>query len=384
MSAWRRMFDCATDAPMSYRESAGLMCLATFAQGKRHIQAGRAGVKPNLFMMVVGPSSVSRKTTTVQLAEAMVRDCDQALVGPKDYTMEGLLRWMSKEDRIRNRFTLFADEFGSDLARGFAYAPTMKEDFCRLYDGDDWSKVRATGKEFTISKPRIGLYAAAAYPMLSKFLKTDDWFSGFMMRFLFIAPVGTQEPKDIQPVFPQEEWNEALALMLQIRDALEARSYSLSMSKGAAQLYSETMRGLKDQATSNHLLDVYLGRFGVSIQKLSLLYQIDSDPYATDISPEAMREAVQFAEGVCWSSFVEAFRVTSASDWTASLQRLADQVFEAGEDGLSVPKLFSVGSANRSLTQMVAYLKNGNLVQERRIDGEPRLFWLHDERMQSH
>lgn len=380
MSAWRRMFSAATDAPLSFAESAGLMVLSTFAQGKRTIQSGKNGVRPNLFMMVVGPSSVSRKTTSVQLAEEMVKDCDPALAGPKDYTMEGLIKWMSKDDR--SRFSLFADEFGSDLARGFSYNATMKEDFCQLYDGNDWNKVRAVGKEINISRPRVGLYAAAAYQMLAKYLKSDDWASGFMMRFLYVAPVGPPRPSfEIQPDFPHEAWATARSAMLQIRDVVESKPASLSIAQRAAQHFSETMAYVREQASGSHIFDVYSSRFATNIQKLALLYQIDMDPFAPAISLEAMREATQFAVGVCWPSMRKTYSETTSGELGSVIEIIADRLIDAGDDGVSTNEIFMDLKMGRHVMTALNILKASHSVAEQRVRGEPTLVWVSERRL---
>jgi hypothetical protein len=227
LKPWRDFFLAATDAPHEFCEAAGLMCLANVSIGRRELDVGR-GTRPNLFMMLVGDSSVARKSTSVSFAKLMTEavECDR--VGPRDYTVEALLKWMSVKDpatnKGRNKVALFAEEFGSDLARMEAYASTMPTDFCALYDGDSFEKIRVgSAQPLVIDRPRVNLFAAAAYQMLSTYLKPKDWLNGYLMRFVYVAP-GSARPKNyVTPPWPKAEFeNERIALGGKFRDALLA------------------------------------------------------------------------------------------------------------------------------------------------------------------
>lgn len=316
---WRRFFLKATDASFEYCEAAGLMALSSVALGRRSLALGR-GLQPNLFMMLAGESSVARKSTSVSFARMLLDEVDPNRVGPRDYTVEGLLKWMMEKDpatgKSKNKVALFAEEFGSDLARANAYGPTMTADFCALYDGATFEKARAKAGTFRIDKPRVNLFAASAFHMLSNYLQTKDWLSGYMMRFLYVVPTSTRPAFTLAPSWPKVEFDAAVVAMKVLRDDLKRSYLTMGLDPQARQVFSAWAASVTQyaQAVQNEAFFIYCSRFIVNVQKLALLYQLDIDP-TVDISLPAAQQAISFAANVCWPSFVTTFQKTTKDDF---------------------------------------------------------------------
>lgn len=379
MNSWRYFFLQATDASYDFAEASGLAILSTISLGRRWIDVGR-GVNSNIYMMLTGESSVARKSTSVELAMKAISHVDDARVGPTDYTMEGLFRWMSEKDpgtnEIRNRVCLFSEEFGADLARRETYAATMSEDFCALYDGGDISKVRAKTGSFTLTRPRVSLFAGSAYMMLEKYLSSRDWYSGFLPRFLFVEPRRLRPKWTIQPAWPKASWDAAVLVSLKLlRDDLvlgrQTGSDGLSLDQQARALYDGFMYQLDAYVQglgADTLLNVYIGRFSVQALKIALLYQIDIDPNV-DIGAQAMTAAIDFCSQVCWPSFLNTFERTTARDFDTVLRGVqqAAQTPPLGTGhpgGVSRRELFLRYANSRVLNEVVAYLLRGGVIRE--------------------
>jgi hypothetical protein len=328
LGPWRRFFLQATDAPHEYCEAAGLMCLSNIAIGRRELEVGR-GIRPNMFMMLAGDSSVARKSTSVNFCKLMTEEVEPDRVGPRDYTVEGLLKWMAEKDpatkKGRNKVVLFAEEFGSDLARIEAYASTMPTDFCALYDGESFEKIRSGSAPLSVERPRVNLFAAAAYQMLSSHLKAKDWLNGFLMRFVYVAPtVATMRQKNyLAPTWPQRDYDSARVALTVLRDDIvRARFMRLPFSPAAKQEMTKWSMsvdtfaaGLQDSLGAKH---TYVSRFSVNVQKMALLYQLDDDPNAP-VGINAVRQALEFAGQVCWPSFAHVYERTTSDDFMATL-----------------------------------------------------------------
>jgi hypothetical protein len=350
MGYWRTFFLSATDAPASYGEAAGLMALSSIALGQRSLSVG-GGIRPNLFMLLTGDSSVARKSTAVRFAKQMVQEVRPQLVGPADFTMEGLFQWMLKKNeetgKCRTTLAIFAEEFGTNLAQSAAYGGTMREDMCRIYDGDDFEKVRASGANFTISNPRMNFFGGVAYPLLSRYCSKDDWFIGFFMRFMFVTPLQMREPQVIQPTFPRALWQHCVAEMLKIHDEIQQRGAELRLTPAADALYRQTITSLNTmEMTETEVAPVYMQRLGPNILKLALLYQIDEDPHA-DVSAASMKNAVDFASYCAWPGFQKAYKVTTVKEVGTHL----DAVFAMARrpEGVAKPDVYRTFMSERGL-----------------------------------
>lgn len=380
LDKWNTFFAKATDASTEYGEAAGLSVLSTLTLGRRVLAGGPSGIPPNLFLMLVGESSVARKSTTVTFARKMIEEVDPKRVGPRDYTPEALLKWITTPDpgtkKGRSKLCLFAEEFGSDLARSVTYAKTMKADFCSLYDGESFEKVRMTGT-ITVSKPRVNMFAAAAYQMLASNLKSEDWASGYMMRFIYVQPTKLRPKFLLQPAWPKQEWDCASVAATTLREDL-AKGYGALGFESAAEAYFTHWLGQIDQFVSGLTADaeikgVYLGRFRVNVQKIALLYQLDIDPMSPDIGMAATDKAIKFAVRALWPSFEEVYARTTRDDVKALTAAIQERVRALGEvSRRDLTKEFGVTQLTRRVLETCVW--SGSIV-EVSIAGMPVLRW---------
>lgn len=369
LHSFKTYFLNATDASPEFAEASGLMTLGGIAMGRRWLEYGHGGIKPNLFMMLCGPSTVGRKSTSVKYSKLFLEQVDADRVGPRDYTIEGLLRWMAEKDPVtqktRNTVGIFAEEFGADLARAEAYASTMATDMCALYDGEDFTKVRAKSATIHVNKPRVMLFAACAYSMLQKFMKPKDWTNGFLMRFMFVAPQTTRQKWVLQPQDPLPLWQQALTRLQILQRDLSQQHMGMTLDPAAAQVFAQSMASL-DQARLGPTAQTYRGRFGINVLKLGLLYQLDIDP-RMPVSTLAMAQAIDFAYRVCWPSFVTAYTKTAMNDFEGLFFSVIEFLALRHGQIVSRADLAQEFLANERLDGVIEYLKKQGLVLWQKI-----------------
>jgi hypothetical protein len=358
MGWWRAFFLAATDSPAVYGEGAGLVALSTLTLGNRWLNIG-SGIRPNLYMLLTGDSSVARKSTAVRYARKAIEEINPGLVGPRDYTMEGLYKWMSQKDegtgKSRNKFCLFSEEFGSDLARTEAYGGTFKEDMCALYDGDDFTKVRAKSDSLTISKPRVNLLGGVAYPLLTRYCSKDDWFTGFLMRFLFVSPVEMRARWELQPPFPRSEWDTAVQALAALYEEMRDPPKAIGLSKPAEALYLSFLKSIPVMDSKDDVAPVYTQRLGPNVLKLALLYQLDDDPHS-DVSDAAMQNAISFCHYCLWPSFRKAYKMSTLNDFDSALSHVME--LAAREDGVAKAEVYTVYAARQGLPDgLLSFMK---------------------------
>lgn len=346
LTSWRHAFLASTDASFEYGELAGLVALSTLMVGRRRVAVGK-GVNLNLYALLVGDSSVARKSTSVVMARDLVAEVDGGRIGPKDYTIEGLVKWMQSNkdpetNKSRNKVTIFSDEFGSDLARFAAYATTATADLCGLYDGGSYDKVRAGGPPIHIDNPQLSLFGAAAYSMMETSLKTNDWRTGFLMRFIFAAPFNMRPAMATQPAHPQALWDQAkddvCRLLDDVRQSNGGRVVSMALTAPALNAFADYSTHLERTVQGHEIGTIYVARFKTNLQKLAALYQIDDDPLLP-IGPNAMDRAIRFADAALWPSFFIVLERTTLDSMEGLVRAFKRRIVAAGREGLPVADL---------------------------------------------
>lgn len=372
MQAWSYFFERATDAPAAYGIGSGLMALSTISLGRLKLDNGQRGINSNLYMMLTGPSSIARKSTSVQFAQTAVETLEPSYVGPRDYTMEALASWMATSvapghhqahSTKRNRVCLFAEEFGADLAKRSQYNASFDTEFCHLYDGSSTEKIRADSrKSVRVDSPRVNIFAACAHTFLERYLSYDDWMSGFLLRFLYVEPTALRPRFASQPTFPHAEWGEAMRNLQWIKQALDYRSGlglipGSGLSPEARAVYESYTDWLASQVKEDGPPKNYLGRFFHSVLKCALLAQLNIEPQSLVVSYAAMMDAVKWSADIFWPSFLSVFKLTTQNDPKSLKSRLAAFIAQnpnvpVGVVGKTFLNAYRVDAAIRELVSM--------------------------------
>lgn len=179
-----------TDAPMVYHESAAFMLLSAIIGGSIQLHASIGTIVPNLWMMILADSTLTRKSTTMRLAENLLKDSmppdiDDPIVAT-DGTYEGIFKALSL--RAGRPSLYFRDEVTGlmEQARKQEYMAGILEGMTKLYDGD--SLKRTLSREQIIVKDPVFLfYAGGIKSRMEELLTRDHFLSGFIPRFIVIS-----------------------------------------------------------------------------------------------------------------------------------------------------------------------------------------------------
>lgn len=381
MGYWRNYVMEATDAPTAYVEASGLMALSTLALGHRDVKAGR-GIAPALFMLLIGDSTNSRKSTCIRRTKWVVDAVAPHLIGPNDYTMEGLYKWMQRKDvdtqKPQSRVLLIHEEFAQVLtkAQQGAYNSSFKGDMCSLYDGEDIVKARSMGTTtVAVKQPRINLFAGCSYEFLGQGCNKADWLSGFMVRFLYVHPQGARPSFPEFPEDPRDKFDVAASALANIYAELKHTSgTALPVTPAATRMLvdldAECLENATGSAFTEHELVVapaYARRFALNVRKLALLYQIDRDPHAP-IDVGAVDDAIKYSMWALWGGFKKGYEVTTSKDYEAGVR----WAVKAGKHGVTNREVYKQFFGNEKLPQQVIHFirKSGYFVRETNNGGE--------------
>jgi Protein of unknown function (DUF3987) len=216
-----------TDAAHEFHEAAALVLLASATPGvKAKLRQYARGLATNLYVLIAGPSTGSRKSTAKNFArdvhDAVLPDAALAdLTSP-----EGFLEQLAR--RSGQPSTWLIDEMGDllDKLHHARHMAGLRGCLLSLYDGIDYRYVRhskrtkagtAVADEDWVRDPHLSLLGAATEAVFDT-LTSADVTSGLLMRFAIVMPARKPARR------PFEEGPPALA---DARDALARRLHAL-------------------------------------------------------------------------------------------------------------------------------------------------------------
>ncbi|NTU68445.1 MAG: DUF3987 domain-containing protein [Chlorobiaceae bacterium] len=289
-------YQTMSDAPKAFLFSSVLMTMVAAIGNKVHCQIGRQRVKPNLYMLLLAGSTVSRKSTAVSFTVHCLRELERRrglnLIMPDSGSLEGMIEAMREPQGNETKQVMNSGiACYSELA---TFLDNMKKEFNKdfqsfvidVYDGNRYK--RQLKKEFSvIDNPCLSIFGGITMAQFGKKISEDDKHSGFLQRFLFVAvPEKTSEPKsliEIQP--PSVEEEERLINMI---DAVINVAEVISDAEMGFQLSSEAKLAYQKSFEQEHafldalhlsepnlagLLTSYQGRLDVVKFKIAMIYE---------------------------------------------------------------------------------------------------------------
>jgi hypothetical protein len=175
-----------TDAPREYLVAGAIATIGTVISNRVYLPFGGDRIYPNLWQVLLGPSSTYRKTTCVKgVRRTLMRlyhDAKPSPLFPDEFSKEALVSRLSECPQG----LLTYSEFSGALA-GFSrdYMSGTKELLADLYDSPVRYE-RIVGKQtITANNVCISILAASQTDWLLEKLKESDIRGGFMARFTF-------------------------------------------------------------------------------------------------------------------------------------------------------------------------------------------------------
>ena len=205
------------DAAHEYHEALGTSLLAAMLPGVRiKLSAWPRGLSANMYLMIVGDTSISRKSTAINEAREILSMVDNAAIFPDRFTPEALLEQLAMRARVPSVW--YPDELGQVLEDATNRPPVMDAmltlyDSPRQYDYARHSK-RVRGASITqedhdrVQDPHWSIIGSTT-PDIFDGLNMRAVRSGLLPRFAIVWP--QQKPPRMglrreTPKMASEQW----------------------------------------------------------------------------------------------------------------------------------------------------------------------------------
>lgn len=193
-----------TDAPIQYHRATGVSILSTVMTPYISLPTSFGIIVPNIWIMVLAGTTMTRKSTSLDIARRLMDDVLEDYMLATDGSPEGLLTEMSYRD---GKISVFhRDEVTGfmEAAAGRDYMSGLLQSFTRLYDGQPETRILRREK-IEIKKPYLLFMAGGIKSQMEEIVSMEHIRSGFLPRFIFVTGSTTRD--QVRPIdFPDDDF----------------------------------------------------------------------------------------------------------------------------------------------------------------------------------
>lgn len=237
------------DAATQYHQAGAFTILSALLSGRVSLPTSYGTVVPNLWFMILGDTTLTRKSTAMDLAVDLVMEVDQDVVLATDGSVEGLMQQL--EARPKRPSIFLRDEFSGllEMITKRDYYAGMAEVLTKLYDGK--MQKRVLRKEtVTVRDPILLILAGGIRNRVQSLLTHEHVSSGFIPRFVFItAESDTSRIKPLGPPTIRDVGNKA-ALVREMEELQDFYGQSKRMVVKALGESVSTNQGFEAELTA--------------------------------------------------------------------------------------------------------------------------------------
>lgn len=315
-----------TDAPALYHVASAVSIVSVAVADHVYLSldpSTDSKVTLNLWTLVVGRSSMDRKSTAVNLAGEILSQALPERIAPVSGSVEGFFEFLSEQPTA----IIIASELAALLDQMEAsYWRQGRSLLMDLYDARSSYTRKLKGKEpLVINEPRICMLAASALALLDQTTRQVDWSGGFLARMFQVY----DERVRFQAV-RREFVQEKAALVDELVDLSRIDRTAVRMTAQARDLHARSARGLDDLAQESPLhLHGPICRLTDHVQRVAAIYALTTD---SDLGHQHMKQAI--ALGKMGLSSVKSIGGRIARDPALRLRQRVLDLLEKHPQGL--------------------------------------------------
>jgi hypothetical protein len=262
-----------TDAPPEYHRYVAMSLIGSLLGKKVFFQLGDTEIYPNLWLILLAPSSLYRKSTSISLGCKIISNINRDIFYPPQFSQEKILEILNEKPSgifVFYEFLTFMKMLDRDYMAG------TKSMFTELFDVPDYFSRKTKSVEVNIKKPCISILSATTVNWFLEAIQEQDMEGGFLPRFLYV-PAQTKLkdnplPDPVDKVLKRKIANQLYSLLNPILNKKDP--LCLKMSPESKKLYIkwyERYRDLMSSQTIKH--KTFMVRFNIYLIKFSIICQ---------------------------------------------------------------------------------------------------------------
>jgi len=266
--------DPMTEAPKRFHEYMGYVILS-LAVGRRayFTGAGSFAMAPNLWMIFVGPSSITKKSTTLNIGIRHILSAaipDQELRYQSDGSRESLIESICEQPLG----LLTHSEFGSLMSwLDRDYNAGMLKFLTEIFDQPD-KIIRKVGtrdkaKTYVIRNPFMNIATCTTIDWMNTHIKENEIAGGFLPRFNIIASAASDK---VIPITPDPDQDLIKEMVWEIERIRGIDYGEMNYSEDALAIYIDWYHETRDMIkNADSLLIPFIDRRSIDTHKFAML-----------------------------------------------------------------------------------------------------------------
>lgn len=264
-----------TDAPSVFHRALSYMIVSSVVNRSAHLKFGFKKLYPNLFLLIVAPSSAHRKSWSMGIATRMIRVIHRDFVLPDVSSREAFVSEVCDKNRtIPGCGIIKIDELKGfmDRIKTKSYMDGFMQDLSSLYDNESMYRRKGIDnpERFIMEDPFINMMAACSNEWFYQSIQSGDISGGFLARFIWVV----YEKLVTNPSpWPAPENPELFGRCIAKLDRMKSFIGEVRLSQEAKQTYEQWFMGF----TKTHqggLWDANYHRAPAIIMKIAMLNTI--------------------------------------------------------------------------------------------------------------
>jgi len=191
----------STDAPPQFHDMCAFMVMSALMAGNLQMDTEFGMLRPNLWGLILGESTLSRKTTVTRRAMELVAECDRELLLSTEGSVEGIVSGMAHRSNAVSIF--YKDEvsgFFESMNRR-DYLSGMQEMMTHMYDVPPMVRRTLRKETIIVENPVFMFFGGGIREGAYSALQQTAVTSGFLPRFLIV--IGETNIDDMKPYGPK-------------------------------------------------------------------------------------------------------------------------------------------------------------------------------------
>jgi hypothetical protein len=308
ISTYNNMMNEVSESPTVYHTTTIIHTISAIMGRHFNIKQGSDTIYPNLYSIIVAPSSEYKKTSSIKQFQSMLTDIDwlQYFVGSMG-SPSGLLDHLT-DDRYKTATAyLYYSEFGEMLqSMKQTYMAGGQDILNDLFDCPEVYAKKFKKEPYYVKKPCVSIMAATQLASLELCINELVLLSGLLPRFFMCFSLDLKEPIIWRENIDEEKKAQVAGFLLNLRNFIESReesnpetcSISLSLTEDARNKFIHwgniNRNFIKDKP--DHIKTM-LGRIETLALKLSLIFHTAQGRWETDIIElDTIECAIEWAE----------------------------------------------------------------------------------------
>jgi len=260
-----------TDAPMIFHDFVSLAVLSATIGNKIFFRFGHQRILLNLWIVLLAPSSLYRKTTAINIGKYILREIDENIILPDEFSHEKILEVLQVQQQgifVFSEFLILSSLLAKDYNAG------LKSTLTSLYDSPPKYMRRTIHKTYEIDNPCISILSATTIEWLLEKTKEGDLMGGFLPRFIFV-PALSKEKTIIFPSCGDINKKENITSFLSDITYMKG---GMSFDNEAMKLYKEWYVKFENKVnTQDNYFSSFSTKLALYLLKFACLFAIGED-----------------------------------------------------------------------------------------------------------